>query len=167
MGRKVAGLSSAVRNKIAELQSKYSITRLPFGSGFFSLETNKRGVTDALKRRINMVNSINNTFQSLERTEARNPARKDASKTLDKTTGNLEQLNANNTETAIDQTDKVKIASKRSEAMGSNKATLTDHDEALKLLEDIKTSLYEEAEAQNQNPSQVHNLNAENLTGVL
>lgn len=114
-----------------------------------------------------MVNSINNTLQSLERTEARNPARKDASKTLDKTTGNLEQLNASNTETAIDQTDKVEIASKRSETMGSNKDTVTDHDEALKLLEDIKTSLYEEAEAQNQNPSQVHNLNAANLTGVL
>ncbi len=113
-----------------------------------------------------MVNSINNTLQSLERTEARNPARKDASKTLEKTTGNPEQVNAGNTETAIDQTDKVKIASKRSEAMG-NKPTLTDHDEALKLLEDIKTSIYEGAEAQNQNPSQVHNLNAENLTGVL
>jgi len=114
-----------------------------------------------------MVNSINNTLQGLDRTEARNPARKNASKTLDKTTGNPEQVNAGNTETAIDQTDKVEIASKRSETMGSNNATLIDHDKALKLLEDIKASIYEEAEAQNQNPLQVHNLNAENLTGVL
>jgi hypothetical protein len=114
-----------------------------------------------------MVNSINNTLQSLDRTEARNPTRKDASKILDKTTGNPEQVDAGNTETAIDQTDKVEIASKRSETMGSNTATLTDHDEALKVLEDIKTSIYEEAGAQNQNPSQVHNLNAENLAGVL
>lgn len=50
MGRKVSGLSSAVRNKIAELQTKHSNTRLPFGSGFFSLETNKIGMTDALKK---------------------------------------------------------------------------------------------------------------------
>lgn len=114
-----------------------------------------------------MVNSINNTLQSLDRTEARNPARKDASKTLDKTTGNPELVNASNAETAIDQTDKVEIARKRSGAMGFNKAALTDHNEAVKLLEDIKASLYKEAEAQNQNPSQVHNLNGENLTGVL
>lgn len=114
-----------------------------------------------------MVNSINSTLQSLDRTEARNTARKDASKILDKTTGNPAQVNTGNTETAIDQTDKVEITSKRSETMVSNKATPTDHAEALKLLEDIKTSIYEEAEAQNQNPSQVHNLKAENLTGVL
>lgn len=114
-----------------------------------------------------MVNSINNTLQSLDRTEARNPARKDASKTLDKTTGNPEQVNVGNTETSIDQTDKVEIASKRSETMGSNKAALTDHDEALKVLEDIKTSIYEKTGAQKQNLSQVHNLNAENLVGVL
>jgi len=114
-----------------------------------------------------MVNSINNTLQSLDRTEARNPARKDASKTSDKTTGNHEQVNAGNTETAINQTDKVEIASKRSETMGSNEATITDHDEALKVLEDIKTSIYEETGAQKQNLLQVHNLNAENLVGVL
>ncbi len=114
-----------------------------------------------------MVNSINNILQSLDRTEARNSARKDASKNLDKTTGNPEQINVGNTETAIDQTDEVKIVSKRSETMGSNKVTITDHDEALQLLEDIKTSIYEEAETYNQNLSQVHNLNAANLTGVL
>ena len=114
-----------------------------------------------------MINSINNTLQSLDRTEARNPARKDASKTLDKTTGNPEQVNAGSTETAIGQTDKVEVASRRLEAMGSDKSILTNHDEALKLLEDIKTSMYEEAEAHNRNPSQVHNLNAENLAGVL
>ena len=114
-----------------------------------------------------MVNSINNTLQSLDRTQARNPARKDASKTLDKTTGNHEQVDAGITKTAINQTDKVEIASKRSETMGSNKAALTDHDEALKVLEDIKTSIYEETGAQKQNLSQVHNLNAENLVGVL
>ena len=114
-----------------------------------------------------MVNSVNNTLQSLDRPETRNPARTDASKTLDKTTWNPEQVNAGNTETAIDQTDKVEIASKRSEAMGSNKTTLTDNDEARKVLEDIKASLYAEAGAQIQNPSQVHNLNAENLAGVL
>jgi hypothetical protein len=114
-----------------------------------------------------MVNSINNILQGLDRTETRNPARKDASKTLDKTAGNLEAFNADNSEIAMDQTDKVEIESKRSETMASNKVTLTDHDEALKVLEDIKTSIYEETEPQNQNLSQVHNLNAENLAEIL
>lgn len=50
MGRKVAGLSPFKLDKIAELQSKCSNTRLPFGSGFFSLETNKIGMRDALKK---------------------------------------------------------------------------------------------------------------------
>ncbi len=114
-----------------------------------------------------MVNSIDNALQSLYRTEARNPTRKDASKNLDKTNASPEQVNADNAETAMDQTDEVIIASTRSETLGSNEAVLTDHDEALKLLEDIKTSIYEKAEAQNQNQSQVHNLNAENLAGLL
>ncbi len=50
MGRKVADLSPFKLDKIAELQSKCSNTRLPFGSGFFSLETDKIRMTDALKK---------------------------------------------------------------------------------------------------------------------
>ncbi len=113
-----------------------------------------------------MDTTINSTSQSLYQAGTQTLSQKDVSRTADRITENTEQATASETEVKIDQTDKVEISKKYSAASESNRDTLETRDEAVRLLEDIKKRLSQEANTHYQNLPQIHNLSAESVLAL-
>jgi len=113
-----------------------------------------------------MVTTINSTSQSLSQVGTQALPQEDVSRTADRITENTKQVTTSETEVNIDQTDKVEISRKHSEAVESNRDTPESRDEAIRLLEDIKRSISQEANTQYQNLQQIHNLSAESVLAL-
>jgi len=111
--------------------------------------------------------TINSTSQSLSQVGSQALPQKDVSKTTDRITENTKQNTTSETEGKIDQTDKVEISSEYLAAVESNREILESRDEAVRLLEDIKRSIDQEAKAQSRNLQQIHNLSAEGVLALL
>ena len=110
--------------------------------------------------------TINITSQSLSQVGTQTLTQQDVSRTADRIDENTKQVTTSEAEVEIDQTDKVEISKKYSEAVKSNQDTPESRDEAARLLEDIKRSISQEANTQYQNLQQIHNLSAESVLAL-
>ncbi len=110
--------------------------------------------------------TINITSQSLSQVGAQTLTQQDVSRTANRIFEYTKQAATSEADDKIDQTDKVEISSKYLETVKSNRDTPESRDEAIRLLEDIKRSISQEANTQYQNLQQIHNLSAESVLAL-
>ena len=113
-----------------------------------------------------MDNTIGQNVQSLLKTGAQTPTRKDVSKTSEKDAAASVQANAPHAERSVEQTDTVAISVKRV-ATESNEPAPQEQAAATGLLEDVRRQIQQEIANPFQSLDRIHHLDPEALANIL